>query len=480
MKSWCGVIWLLLLLVPVSRVMAQGGPEASGAASNIVVAPHMSCVKSTSKPITRIAVADPTMADAVLLTPTQVLIVAQEKLGITSLILWHGDDQANVYQVEVKLLDKVWNDIRSAVQRLVPRARVKVERLGNGVVLDGVVDSQADLERVIEITKSYSPTFTNMITVAGSQQVQLEVRIAEVSRTGIKQLGLGFLLDKEWKVAVFPAGTVAGDLAGARARNSEQPGASTDTKASSLISEAIISSPYSSAFQVLVHGLDDDLLGIMSLLKGQGLSRLLASPTLVTMSGQEAEFLVGGEFPYPVTNDNGATNVQFKQFGIMLRFTPYVMGDETIMLSVEPEVSALDYNLLTVSGGSSVPGISTRRGHSKLQLKDGQTFAMAGLLREEIQSAVSKIPFLGDIPMLGTLFTSKEFQNKESELVIIVRPRIVRALNPDEVKPLPGAELAGDISDLDFFIRNRGQRTVPGPASAGRAPAFVGEIGFIR
>ena len=480
MRQCWRVLWVFCLLMPVGSVEAQSGAGLAGTTSGIVVAPHTSYVKTTSKPITRIAVADPTIADAELLTPTQVLIVAQEKLGITSLILWHGDQHADVYEIEVKLHDKVWSDIQGAIRRLVPRARVRVERLGNGVMLDGVVESQKDLERVVEITRSFAPNFSNMVSVMGSQQVQLEVRIAELSRSGIQQLGLGFLLDKDWKVAVFPAGTVKGSLTGARQRGFDQTAEDTDSTVSSLVASAVLASPFGSAFQVLAGG--DDFLGIMSLLKGQGVSRLLASPTLVTMSGQEAEFLVGGEFPYPVTDENGTTNVQFKKFGIMLRFTPYVMGDETITLQVEPEVSALDFSLLTISGGTAVPGLSTRRGQSKLQLKDGQTFAMAGLLREETRSAVSKIPFLGDIPVLGTLFTSKEFQNNESELVIVVKPRIVRALNPDEVGPLPGEDHGGGVGDLDFFIRNRVQpasRPVA-PPGYGRTPLFVGEIGFMR
>jgi len=200
------------------------------------------------------------------------------------------------------------------------------------------------------------------------------------------------------------------------------------------------------------------------------------------MSGQEASFLVGGEFPYPVSDRYGNTNVQFKQFGIMLRFTPFVVGGETITIKVEPEVSALDYSMLTASGGTAVPGITTRRGQSTLQLKDGQTFAMAGLLKEETRSAVNKIPFLGDLPVLGTLFTSKEFQTSESELVIIVSPRLVRALNPHEVVQLPGSNLGRDVSDLDFFLLNRGLPSAgPSPAAGvPRAPRFSGEIGFTR
>ena len=479
--------WLLVLAVWLfscvdAVVAAQNCADFAGAGCSIVIGPHMSFVKSVNRPVTKIAIADAQVADAELLTTTQILLIAKDKTGITSLTLWHGDGHAEVYQVEVRLLDKVWNDIREALRRLAPNARVQVERLGDGVVLDGTVESQEELERVLEITRSFVPNFTNMVRVSGSQQVQLEVRIAEVSRSGIKQLGLGFLLNKDWQVAVFPSGSAAGAMTGLREKTLDQSGQNFDSKIASLAADAILASPYDSAFQVLAHGVNNDLLAILSILKGQGLSRLLASPTLVTMSGQEASFLVGGEFPYPVTDRNGNTNVQFKQFGIMLRFTPFVVASETITIKVEPEVSALDYSMLTSSGGTAVPGITTRRGQSTLQLKDGQTFAMAGLLKEETRSAVNKVPFLGDLPVLGTLFTSKEFQASETELVIIVSPRLVRALNQHEVAPLPGANLGRDVSDLDFFLLNRGLSPA-GPAPAPgvpKAPRFSGEIGFTQ
>ena len=254
----------------------------------------------------------------------------------------------------------------------------------------------------------------------------------------------------------------------------------------SLSSVMELSSPFASAFQVAMHAVEDDTLAILSLLKGQGLSRTLASPTLVTMSGQEADFLVGGEYPYPVEGEEGSTNIQYKTYGVMLRFTPTVVGEETITLRVEPEVSSLDFSTSVTSGGASVPGLRTRRGATTLQLKDGQTFAMAGLLKETSQETVNKFPFLGDIPMLGTLFTSKEYQQKESELVIIVTPRLVRPMNADEVPPLPGENREKGLSDADFFLLNRLSR--PGGTEAARTAdpawrymgAFSGKAGYSR
>jgi pilus assembly protein CpaC len=203
------------------------------------------------------------------------------------------------------------------------------------------------------------------------------------------------------------------------------------------------------------------------------------------MSGQEADFMVGGEYPYPVPGAEGQTNIEFKRFGVMLRFTPTVVGRETMTIQVEPEVSSLDFSLAVASGGVAVPGLRTRRGATTLQLKDGQTFAMAGLLNEETRTVVNKIPFLGDIPLLGALFTSKEFQRNESELVIIVTPRLVRAMNRDEVPRLPGEGLNDNVGDSDFFLLNRVappvERPFPGLDSEnGQVKGFTGKTGFSR
>ncbi|WP_269435751.1 type II and III secretion system protein family protein [Desulfosarcina ovata] len=144
---------------------------------------------------------------------------------------------------------------------------------------------------------------------------------------------------------------------------------------------------------------------------------------------------------------------RYKTFGIMLRFTPMVVAPETITVQVEPEISTVDYSLSVTSGGVNVPGLKTRRGSNTLQLKDGQTFVIAGLLQEDSSTVTNKIPFLGDIPYLGSLFTSKEFEKNESELMIIVTPRLVRALNPDEVPRLPGEEEMGVVGDAGFFLK---------------------------
>lgn len=466
-----------------------------------------SFVKQTEKVIARVSVANPDIADVQAITPRQILVIGK-KAGSTNLIIWpeneenddlKGEEKAQVYDIDVYVSFSLIETIHNTIRRLVPGARINIQRAKNGVILDGEVESQYMLERVLGIVRSYvdvSPD-NNLVTVAGCQQVQLEVKIAEVSRSGMKQMGLGFLNNNDWSIGLFTSGSVNGKTT---ANNSGLPASITESidsfgNYSRTVSGGGISrdmgssiqmeSPFSSAFQIVLHAVEDNSLTMLSLLKGQGLSRILASPTLVALSGQEAEFMVGGEYPYPVQGEFGQNSIEYKRFGIMLNFTPTVVGKETISIQVQPEVSSLDYSASVTTGGVVVPGLRTRKGSTTLQLKDGQTFAMAGLINEEVQWTLNKVPFLGDIPVLGTLFTSKEFQRSESELVIIVTPRLVRAMNPDEVPPLPGESEIGHVNDTDFFLKNRVSAPDINSNKTERnretiVPEFSGKTGFSR
>ena len=491
--------------MPVASAGSCNDYATSGCTIEIEM--HKSFIKKTERDITRISIANPDIADARVITPRQVLLIGS-KSGSTNLIIWHKnnnktdinpeeEEQAEVYDVEVYVSYATLKAIHGSLRKMVPEAKVNIQRAAKGIILDGEVESQQMLERVLSIVRSYADVMdhNNLITITGSQQVQLEVRIAEVSRSGMKQMGLGFLNNNDWSIGLFASGEVSGS---STALNSDIPATITETidyfgnysrtETSGGISRGTesvmsLSSPFASAFQIALHAVEDDSMAILSVLKGQGLSRILASPTLVTMSGQEAEFMVGGEYPYPVQGFLGRTTIEYKHFGIMLIFTPTVVGKETISIQVQPEVSSLDYSSAVNSGGVAVPGLRTRRGSTTLQLKDGQTFAMAGLISEEVQSSLNKVPFLGDIPILGSLFTSKQYQRSETELVIIVTPRLVRAMNSDEVPLLPGEGENDNISDAEFFLMNRvtnPEMTAKHPQMDEQIPEFSGKTGFTR
>lgn len=438
---------------------------------------HKSTILQCDRDITRASIGNPDIADIQVVTPRQVLIVAQRKPGFTNLILWHGKDHADIHTVRVFISGDLIRAINERIHQLVPGARVTALAANEGIMLNGTVASQQMLARVLTIAKSFNIDVVNLITVTGAQQVQLEVKIAEVSRSAAKKMGLGFLFKGNVQAGLFPSGGVTGTMSASNSLIPETTITEVDTieqsiteyttsggLAQSMSSSMSLLPAFGSAFQLALHGVSDDFMSILSLLKGQGLAHILATPTLVTMSGQEAEFLVGGEFPIPISGDSNDVTIQYKRYGIILRFTPFVTGEETITIKVAPEVSNPDYALSVSAAGVTVPGLKTRRGSTTLQLKDGQTFIMAGLLMEEMYSTSDKVPILGDIPLLGGLFTSKAYEKNETELMVMVTPRLVRALNPDEVPEIPASAHIDDVSDMDFFILNR-------PPDSGNAPS---------
>ncbi len=468
-----GAATLLLLPAPAGRADDAG-------AAPLRVPMGRAAVVRTPDPITRVSIADPEVAEVTLLGPRQLLLTAGKRAGGTNLILWHGEERVVVRDVEVYPPPERVAALREDLQALAPGLRVR--QRGPGVVLDGEAAGAEELERALARIEHEGLPVTNLARVRGSQQVQLEVKLAELSRTGLQEMGLGFLLNEDWNVGVLPGGSFTGTLEGVVIRDRLLGGS-----ASAVLSGASsLASPFASAFQIAVQALENDALGLLSLLTSQSLARVLASPTLVALSGQEASFLVGGEFAVPVSVRDGVVSIEFKEFGTLLRFTPTVLGEGRISLRVEPEVSNPDFSLGTASGGVAVPGVRTRRGSTTLLLGDGQTFVMAGLLQESSQSVDDRVPFLGDLPLLGGLFTRKQVQRTESELLIVVTPRLVRPLGPDEVPELPGADLRDRVSDVEFFLRNRTPARHPGREPESRSdgeaaiPAMGGRFGFSR
>ncbi len=502
-----------------------------------------SIVFTTGKRVTKVAIGDERIASVRAISQNE-LLIRGNRPGWTNLIIWYGNTaKPDIFDLQVQINPRTLETLERLIKRLVPSARVRAIPVNKEVILDGTVESQRDMQRVLQIataffkkeeknateekvgtvvniqTGSYDMTNesnqrnysvepvvairNNLIVLKGCQQVQLQVKIAEVSRSGMKKMGLAFLNNHDWAIGIFPAGSASAELTGSRnisgGTNASQSmqidltegtigfsntAASPGQKSfsSAITSTAQVTSPLGGAFQVLLHSFQDDSLAMLTLLKSQGLARFLATPTLVTMSGQEASFRVGGEFPIPVTSTYGAVNVEYKKYGITLRFTPYVVDRETITLNVSPEVSSPDFSLAIASGGVSVPGLKTRVGYTTLQLKDGQTFVMAGLLRENSYILNDKIPFLGDLPYLGTFFTRKQFEKDETELIVVVTPHLVRPLNPGEVPALPGENMQDNISDFDFFLTNKnsGEKGDNSDSNRGELPEVVGGIGYSK
>ena len=437
-----------------------------------------------SEQITRVSVAEPKVADLKVITPTQLLLTAKG-VGATDLTLWNRRDDPFVISLRV---GRNLEALRKQLKDLFPQETINVTAAGDLVVLSGEVGDVRVPERAAEVAKLHAERLTNLIHVRGNQQVQLEVKFAEVSRKGLREMSFN----------VFHRDAL-GRFVGGMTGSTTNPGTFLNIPGTGPASTPQLYPPGAGgAFNVFFSGLPRfPFSAMVSLLESTGLAKILAEPTLVAMSGQEARFLAGGEFPIPMSTGLGATSVEWKKFGIILRFTPTVIDEGTIHLKLMAEVSDVDPTRGVVVGGFSLPGMTSRQSETTVRLGDGQSFAIAGLLSNRVRSNVDKIPLLGDLPILGMLFRSVNYQRDESELLVVVTARLTKPLAPHEVPALPTDDELNDPGDLELFLlggqgrrpppRPKDEPEPPPPASApperasldrGRGPS--GELGFIR
>jgi len=344
--------------------------------------------------------------------------------------------------------------INDALVRAIPEGRdLRVQPAGNNVLLTGQVPTVADIEHAEQIVKGYATAegaqIVNLLTVAGENQVQLEVSFAEVSRSALKEVGLNFWArDKgsEWTGGLLNPGASPGGLIPAL----QQPNA-TDTL-SLAGGLPIIATPLGGTFGAVFStaaGSKFPFSAALSILGRRGYARTLSEPTLVALSGQTATFLAGGEFPVPLPQALGQIGVDYKKFGVQLSFTPTVVG-ATIQLKLAATVSDIDFALGLRLASVTVPGLTSRYSETTVRLKDGESFAVAGLLSDRVRSSVDKVPGLGDLPVLGMLFRSTSYRREETELLVVVTARLVRAQNDHPM--MPGEDTLADPSDLELFL----------------------------
>jgi pilus assembly protein CpaC len=364
-------------------------------------------------PIQRVSIGDPEIADAVVPSPLEVLVNGRA-LGTTSLIVWDNNNNTRTYTIEVTV-------DASALQRqfsaLFPNQPISVTASGSVVVLSGAVTDAGVAQRALQLAQATGATIVDNLQIPPPNQILLQVRFAEVSRNAMERIGAEYLAG-ETSVSLDPRAPNPGDRVG---------GAS--------VADGLVD-------LFLFEG-DLQLGALVEALKRTGTFRSLAEPNLLALEGREAEFLAGGEFPYPVPQTGGGAGqgtitIQFREYGVRLRFLPTVTIAGNIRLEVAPEVSSLDFaNGLTFQG-LQVPALLTRRAETAVELRDGQTFAIAGLMDNRMQRNGSRIPVLGDIPILGPLFRSKDVQQNRTELLVLVTPRLVQPSNAPP--PLPTGE----------------------------------------
>jgi pilus assembly protein CpaC len=331
------------------------------------------------------------------------------------------------------------NPLEQQLHQLFPGEEIAVTANADALVLTGRASSTQTMLRIGEIAKSAVPkaNVINMLQVAGgsdAQQVMLQVRVAEVNRQALTELG----------VSLFTGPTGVGDWIG-RSTTGQFPSVGfKDLERNEVLDpsgdrgflDLRGKMEFSDFLNIFLFNTDWNAGALIRALKQSGHFQSLAEPNLIAYNGREASFLAGGEFPVPIVNSLGQVNVQFKEFGVRLNFTPTIAGD-LIRLKVRPEVSSLDFNNGVTLEGFRIPALQTRRAETEVELRDGQSFAVAGLIDNTSQTDRAAIPILSQIPIIGHLFKSKAERQGRTELLVLITPRLVRALNPDEVPTLP-------------------------------------------
>ena len=394
---------------------------------------------STDYSVNRISVGDSAILDVVALGAKNIQLVAKA-VGVTNVLFW--DNKGRLQAVIEVGVGTPYSHIQHSLRNFLQNDSISVEGAGNAIILTGNVPSDVILDQALKLVqgmigeKDEDTAIVNLIEVGGNPQVMLQVTIAEMSRSLTREFGTNFAALINTGGGKIGIGSFVGGLAGPRASDG-----------------LAIAGSMVNAFTTLTgFGALQALKVFLDFLDEEGLSKILAEPTLVARSGESASFLVGGEVPIPVAQGGafGSITVEYKDFGVGLSFTPTVLGPNRIHLAVDAEVSRIDFTFGVEIEGVLVPGFATRRASTSVELADGQSFMIAGLLNEEIREIAGRYPILGNLPILGSLFRSTQFLKDETELVIIVTPTLVKPLGPGP-HPLPTDHFI-EPSALEFYL----------------------------
>lgn len=434
----------------------------SGSTSrNLNVPMNRAVVVESDVPFAELSIANPSIADISTLSDRTIYVLGKSP-GRTTLTLL-APDGTLITNVEVQVSPDI-AEFKERLQQILPGEAIEVRTANDGIVLSGVVSSAARLDRALDLAGRYAPErVSNLMTVGGTQQVMLKVRFAEMERSVSKQLASSIVFGSS-SGSNFATGESGTWLNGANGL-----GNPIEVTAGTL---------GAAAFGVDVGGLQ---LGILlEALETKGVVRTLAEPNLTALSGQEATFLAGGEYPIPVVGKEGEVTVEYKPFGVALAFTPRVVDRDIINLQLASRVSGIDNSVTVQSNGISVNAFRVREATTTVELRDGQSFAIAGLLEDDFQDLSNQVPWLGDIPVLGALFRSARYQRNQSELVIIITAHLVTptrgealALPTDRIRP---------PTESEFFLFGKtagSSRPRTGAAGEVAKQDFTGSYGYV-
>jgi pilus assembly protein CpaC len=444
-KIWLRLATVVILALAAAVVSSRAAEaqkliQISGAERTVMVTVPIGKSQDvrTGSGFGNIAVGDPEVADVNPLTD-HTLSILGKKIGTTRVSVYAPDKSlVGIFDVEVSYdITRLTNELK----RRFPGSRITASTVNGRIMLSGEVADSVTLDGAVTIARQFGPEIINAVAVMAPQQVLLEVRFVEISRNASREFGF------QWNGFNNKSAVNIG--------NRVSPGRlpiTTEHSAGVLSGAA----PFGFAIaRMALGGMTTDVA--INALEQQGVARSLAEPNLVALSGDTASFLAGGEYPIPVAGTLGQISVEYKKYGVGLAFTPTVLDRGLINLKIEPEVSQIDTNHnVEVVAGVSVPALIVRRASTTVELRDGQSFAIGGLLQNNTQNQVEQLPWAGSIPVLGALFTSKAYQKNETDLVIIVTPRLVRPTRPGEVLKTP-ADTTTPPSDTDFFLMSRNE-----------------------
>lgn len=408
----------------------------NGPSSTLEVPMNRAVVVESDVPFAELSIANPNIADISSLSDRTIYVLGKTP-GLTSLTLFDASGTL-ISNVDVRVAADI-SEFKERLGQILPGENIEVRTANDGIVLSGVVSSTARLQRALDLAERYAPErVSNLMSVGGVQQVMLKVRFAEMQRTVSKSLSSSVSLNGGKNVSVFGgtgnynnSGEVANAISGITPSTNENNGALLFGFGAGSVEVGIL----------------------LEALESKGMVRTLAEPNLVALSGQEAKFLAGGEYPVPVSSMDNYVTIDYKPFGIELNFIPRVVDKDIINLELEAAVSAIDASNGYSVNGFEIDAFQRREASTTVEMRDGESFAIAGLLKDDFRDLNGQVPWLGDIPVLGALFRSAEYMREQTELVIIITPHLVTptrgevlALPTDRIKP---------PSEEDLFLFGR-------------------------
>lgn len=448
-----GLLGVALATSALSPVAAETLRVMQGAASSALNVPmNRAVVVESDVPFAELSIANPGIADISTLSDKSIYVLGKSP-GRTTLTLLSPEGKL-IANVEVQVTPDI-GEFKERLQQILPGEKIEVRTANDGIVLSGTVSSTAKLDRALDLANRYAPErVSNLMMVGGTQQVMLKVRFAEMQRSVSKSLSASLALSA----------------------NNIQAETGTWLDGSNGIGNPITVRPGSEGAVALGFSAGSlEFAVLLEALESKGMVRTLAEPNLTALSGQEAKFLAGGEYPIPVS-DNDGISIEYKPFGVELNFTPVVVDEDIINLTINAAVSSIDPQTTLQAEGFSINAFRRRETSTTVEMRDGESFAIAGLLQDDFRDLNGQVPWLGDVPILGALFRSSEYQRSQSELVIIVTPHLVTptrgealALPTDRVR-LP--------TERDLFLFGKIEKRA-GAAGEVAQQDFGGSYGYV-